>query len=440
MSAPLPYEILSYIAKCIDRNTQLTCALVCRHWTEPFLNAYWNFPLINGTALKSLCKKTNRNNVHLRNLHRTRGLNIYDLTEKDMKNFPKLQQIYQNITRIKYTESTRFEPILSTIDWAPWKTVTHLEIDYDYTWTDPVEDILFKLSAMHSLVHLIFDTSSAHMDDLKGLHLSWGDMEQLHGHFPRLEYLETNCLLTPMSYRVLERVLELPPASNIKHVRFDNDAVSTPWMFYFACKYPNLETMRFVEGDREPEDVERDFQSKYYQDDLLILSTLDRFFPCLKTAHIFTESWNGWPFSLFTKSLKHFGVKLEFLVYNLNIYSADWLALSNECLEHVASSIRIMYIKWGENMIDKRITDDFVSCPSLIELHLYTRSQFEIDVILDKCPELRIFDIDIDGSDEVMISENAQAIYNDTPSIHPLRKLTVKSSFIQTELFKYISF
>ncbi|KAI9014579.1 hypothetical protein CLU79DRAFT_766606 [Phycomyces nitens] len=41
MASTLPPNILSYIGTFIDKKDQHHCALVCKHWTEPFLDAYW---------------------------------------------------------------------------------------------------------------------------------------------------------------------------------------------------------------------------------------------------------------------------------------------------------------------------------------------------------------------------------------------------------------
>ncbi|OAD71708.1 hypothetical protein PHYBLDRAFT_69958 [Phycomyces blakesleeanus NRRL 1555(-)] len=417
MSKRLPYDVLSYIAKYIERDTQLTCAVVCKQWTEPFLDAYWHYPFINSKALKSLCKKSNRNNVHLRNLHRTRGLTTYYLTEKEMKLFPTLQQIYQNINHVEYIEATDYEPILNTTDWSPWKSLRRLKIDYDYTWTELVRDILFTLSPLTSLVHFIFKTTSSHDDDIKG-----------HGAASRL--------LTTTG--VLESVKEIAPAKTIKEVCFDNDSLSTPWMFYFACKYPNLQTIRFKDGYRSPESIEEDYEPKYYKDDLQILSCLDQFFPCLKSAHIFTESWNGWPFSLFTSSLKHFGVKLEFLNYGTNSFGPDWLVHSNRCLQPVADSVQTMKLDIAYADDNKLRTNDFNLYPSLVKLRITLRSRPRINIILDKCPKLRI--LDLSQGEALSLSNYAKHSQNQSLSIHPLRRLNAQSTSIHPEIFKYLSF
>ncbi|KAL0076210.1 hypothetical protein J3Q64DRAFT_1876985 [Phycomyces blakesleeanus] len=432
MIPKFPYEIISLIASHLESYDQSTCALVCKQLTEPFQNAHWYRLDMNNYIIKGFFNKS-QNNTYLTNAHRVVELTIDGLNEHCEKYYLKMQQLYPDIKRLEYYESSQTNQILKMINWNSWKTLSHLKISFHFKIIIVPRTLFTKLSVLSCLTHLTLHSILSVWAVYKNqAPFSWLDIELLHTFLPQLEDLDVKFMLTPIPKQDINIIRRITPAYTIKKFCCSNHYINAYWMFYFALKYPNL-----LEIELEIDGLgisERPItQKEDYQNEIQLLSTLDRFFPCLKKTRVRAESFNEWRFSMFFDTLLYFNVNIE--TAKLSYYEKCTIEPNKpkSLLSVTPESLRVLWIELLYFSDEEPITKRFVLYLGLVELHFEVYVQIEIDVILDKCPLLRLLYI---KSGKVYLSEQS----NNITGPHPLRRLNLQGIISNTQVFEYISF
>ncbi|KAL0078196.1 hypothetical protein J3Q64DRAFT_1701235 [Phycomyces blakesleeanus] len=224
LSQTLPPNILSFIATHVARMNQRTCVLVCKQWTEPFLNACWGKISVEKLKIKSMVDTSNLKRVYTINTHRVWALELATLNPEDMVYLSWLQQAYP---KLKYFEcmETRGQDswITESIDWSLWKSLSYLSIHLDYSHEDDtVESFFLKLSEFSSLVHLTISPS-------------YGDR--------KLDYILAPITKDDMEILYFSTLQNF--GSTLEHIEFFNDGRSTYLVDDFkSCIQPFSETLK----------------------------------------------------------------------------------------------------------------------------------------------------------------------------------------------------
>ncbi|KAL0076097.1 hypothetical protein F4703DRAFT_1885640 [Phycomyces blakesleeanus] len=347
---------------------------------------------------------------------------------------PKLRQNYSGIKRLKYYEPNRRRSFTEIIDWSIWNFLSHLEIRFHCQSDIVLEDVFTSLSGSPHLIHLtLLHQYLLESSDIRNT-VSWLDIELLHLKAPLLEYLNIDFAHIKISNYEVNNIRHVLPARTVTKAIFDNDKIDTSWVFYFALKYPNLHHLEFknngtIYGTREA------YYEKTYEKDIRLLSTLDQFFPCLKNISLDPLNYNSWPFSIFYDTLRHFGVNVERAKIRVIHWDRAWTRSLHSCTEFSPKSLRVLWADFGHESVNPAYKGQIPSIlplyPCLVELHFMVVGGIEIDVMLDKCPSLRLLDIHFSS---VRISEKP----NHNP--HPLQRLNLHNLRTATPIFKYLSF
>ncbi|KAI9012593.1 hypothetical protein CLU79DRAFT_838948 [Phycomyces nitens] len=419
MASTLPHKILSYIGTFIKKEDRLACALVCKHWTEPFLNAYWEKLEIGSFGMDIDTVLSNRE--FLINTHRVWAVIFFKAYLDEYKRLLEFQRSFPGIRYVECCEHrSHVFPISDTLDWSLWQSLTHIDIKFGQeSETVYLDNLFLKLSVLPCLVHLGLYKS-------KQPPFSWNDYESLHYHLPQLEHLKHNFPFKPITRDEIESIRAVGPAQTMTTVEF-NDDFDTHWLFYFASKYPNLQNFilyRYI-GPSNRNHI--DCNPQDYQSDLQLLSTLDQFFPYLKKADTVLRNKNMYLPFIFFETLGHFGTKIEYVVlsYESLIKNNDM----SRCIHPISESLKFLEIDFRDGCG----TIPFVVCPRLVALYINgsRHTIIEVDAILDCFPALRSLSV---KDANFYLSTNP---HTHTP--HHLQRLKIKDSKITNDALHHLS-
>ncbi|KAI9012608.1 hypothetical protein CLU79DRAFT_722236 [Phycomyces nitens] len=429
MASRLPSNILSYIATHVPKESQLTCALVCKQWKEPFLDVYWGTLKIGPTRIKTMVDTPGLEAIYQNNRHRVWALQLYNLKKDDIKYLLGFHS-YPMIKYLLYHEPYGESTCMRSINWTLWNSLSHLDIKLNIEYSQDDLSVLFKkLSVLKNLVHLTLKPSN---EDKNQTSISWVNFESLYDCLPHLEYLETSFPLGFISIDELENIRSVQPSHTMSKISCVDAYIDTLWILYFATKYPNLRRFTVV-PDVNYKAVKQVDYSLRYENELEILSTLDQFFPCLKRADTPLVSYNEWPFSIFYETLCHFGVQLDHVKFESYAYSPTIIKDISRCIQPVSESLKVMCIEIFDYPCYQDTISLFSTFPRLVELHI-NASKYLVNVsrVLDQCPVLRLLDIH-----ESIVEFDRDQKHAYTP--HPLQRLELEHVSTVPDTFTYLS-
>ncbi|KAI9014577.1 hypothetical protein CLU79DRAFT_890085 [Phycomyces nitens] len=423
MASTLPPNIVSYIGTFIDDDERLACTLVCKHWTEPFLDAYWGRLYIGRNTMDITTFISNKS--FLINSHRVWAVDFRVEQLNDYEYFTKYQQFLQGIRYLRfYDKISDISTLLKTFDWILWQSLTHLDIFVDSGWESLSSQNLFmKLSVLPCLVRLRLEYIS---DVSRRPIFSWNEFESMHHHLPRLEYLEHGFVLKPITRDEIESTKKVKPAQTMKTIKL-KDQVDTRWLFYFALKYPNLQHLSIQRSSLQSDYNPIDYTNQQYRSNFQLFSTLDQFFPCLKMAATVLDDKNMYLWFIFFETLGHFSTKIE----HVDLFSED--AVKQDDLDRyihpISESLKVLRI----SSMSRHAVMPFVVCPRLVTLRIsgVFDSRIDADTILEYFPALRSLSV---RYVHFYLSTNPHTY---TP--HPLQKLKIEHSEINNDALHYVS-
>ncbi|KAI9006660.1 hypothetical protein CLU79DRAFT_564039 [Phycomyces nitens] len=421
MASTLPHHILTYIGIFIDREDRPHCALVCKHWTDPFLNAYWGRLYIHNDNMNIDTVISNKSLMI--NAHRVWAMVFQVFHFNLFERLLELQRSFPGIRYFEYQNRPLKFSISAALDWSLWQSLTHINIVFGHdSEAEPFQSLFMKLSVLPCLVHLTLLKS--HPPN-KHYSLSWNDFEDIHYHLPRLEYLRHQFPSEPITKDEIESIKAVEPAQTMTKIEF-NDYIDTHWLFYFALKYPNLQHFNIKQCLSRYNINRIDYNKQHYQQDLQLLSTLDQFFPCLKRADTTFKDNNECRQFIFFETLGHFGTKIEHV--DLYYYSCMKDDDVNRCIQPISESLKVLQIT-----VRPREGIHFGACSRLVTLYICGWEKITItpDQILESFPALR--SLSFTGT-KISLSTNPHTY---TP--HPLQRLTIKRSYITNDAIHYLS-
>ncbi|KAI9014601.1 hypothetical protein CLU79DRAFT_838296 [Phycomyces nitens] len=420
MASTLPHKILSYIGTFLKEKDRLACALVCKHWTEPFLDAYWGILWIDNGRIDISTLDSNKS--LLINAHRVWAAKTYEIYSNDYERILEFQRSFPGIRCVEFEDyGTSVLSLSHALDWSLWQSLKSIDIEvHCKRGTIHLDSLFLKLSVLPCLVHLAFFNSKDHPP------LSWNDFESLHYHLPRLEYLEHDILFKPITRDEIESIKAVEPAQTMTRIEF-NDDIDTHWFFYFALKYPNLRHFKLNEDFGSSNNNPIDYNPQQYQSDLQLLSTLDNFFPCLKRAATLLRNKNIYAWFIFFETLGHFGTKIEHadLRYSTGVKVDD----VNRCIQPISESLKVLKIEFGDEV--GVMPFDVGSRLVTLCIEGVYRCIIEVDAILEGFPALRLLSV---TRIKFSLSTNTHTY---TP--HPLRRLKIEGSEINNAALHYLS-
>ncbi|OAD65251.1 hypothetical protein PHYBLDRAFT_72572 [Phycomyces blakesleeanus NRRL 1555(-)] len=427
MVTMLPPNILAYLATHVYKYDWRNCALVCKQWTEPFLNAYWAQVYFGGYMLNKLFDKFGLKEVYQWNAHRTWALNIRLFT-KDLKYILVLQQTY---SRIKYLIYLIYDEDIFAVktDWSLWKTLSHLELDFRKVELT-IDEFLEQLSPLTCLVHL---TICQYNDNINRPDTSLTDMESIHSYFPHLQYININTLFKPISEKEIETIRNVEPAHTVTKIVLYFPYIDPSWIFYFAHKYPNLVTCNLRSHELKPRFYLPPYDQKKYQIQPQLLLSSKQFFPCLQTANIIVHDNNYWLFYLFYDTLQRCNVKIKHatIKFNENMSKENGL---NSWIKYLSESVISLNIY--SSCCNQSIpveTNPVVLYKNLTVLKILVCPRVDMEIILNYCPVLQSLYIT-----NSMIHSPEYPLSMHVP--HPLQRLEIEMAQTSVSVFKYISF
>ncbi|KAL0078265.1 hypothetical protein F4703DRAFT_1797285 [Phycomyces blakesleeanus] len=436
IAASLPANILSYIATHLNKTDQRACVLVSKRWSEPFLDAYWGKLTIDGKGLDTMFNEHNLREAYQKRAHRTWALHIDNVDIDLEKYIPELQKNYPEIKYLSCNSTFLLSGNIPKISGLScWSSLSHLEMTLTRKYSK-LKEILPKLSVLSCLVCLTIKECCPSREHS----FSYNDFESIHDHLPRLDYIDITCTLKriPENDAILSLLRLIEPAITVTKIKYNSSDVDTLWMFYFALKYPNLHRLDIGESasNKGIKVNQNLYENNKYENQLKILSTLDRFFPCLKRAETPITSLAGWPFIIFYETLHKFGVKLEHGSFFLDHLNSNKNNIDDNILKYikpVAESLKVLKIHTFAPIrlhFDKYMLDlDF---RALVELNISFVKCVEIECLFDCFPVLETLRVDISF---VTLTSNTY----DTQIPHPLKKLEITNSVASINIFSYIS-
>ncbi|KAL0081142.1 hypothetical protein J3Q64DRAFT_1756765 [Phycomyces blakesleeanus] len=425
-------NILSYIATHINKKDQTSCSLVCKRWTEPFLNAYWAKLEIDENKLSTMFATSTLNEVYRKNVHRVWAL---DLKRINIRHIGYVTQLQQSFPGIKYLfcdeenhEDESDNWMIRSIDWISWRFLTHLSIKLTSKHSG-LEDIFMNLSVSRSLAHFTLNSEN-NVEETNTM--LWTQFESLHRHMRQLEYLDINYPLSSISKYDLEMIKTIEPAHKITKITFLDVRIDGSWLCYFALKYPNLLSLNMKPCKARRPLVQETYINKY-QGQLILLKTLNQFFPYLKMVQTPTHTCNRWPLYIFYMTLNYFNIKLERVVFDTHVYKSLLMDNLTKCIKQVSESVKIMWVTITDYLNAKpRSRIIFNLCPKLVELHILEHRRIEMEHLLDQCPVLR--SLYIENSTTYLINPSRHITIP-----HSLQKLEFINVSVPIHLFNYIS-
>ncbi|KAL0072961.1 hypothetical protein F4703DRAFT_1901382 [Phycomyces blakesleeanus] len=349
-----------------------------------------------------------------------------------MKNFSKLQRIYSGIKSLDYLDPYTAHQGFYIINWGSWKLLSRLRMEFEYSVPVIFEKLFTKLSELPSLTHLTLEAVSGYPGYDDEQTISWQDIDCLHNTLPQLEFLKCTYTFEPISRNDIDKIKHVTPVHALTSMHHKHDYVDASWIFYLALKLPNLIHIEFEDGLKDDHMDPMSYNQKHYLEDIKLLATLDQFFPRLQSAVTFTGSQNGWPFSIFYDTLQHFGVKIS----NVRVYDCRFpggpLDGHDRCMRPISESLQISWQELTFSHFHIPITTNFLSYPNLVELRMESRYDIEIDIVIDKCPVLKVLNL-----------YNSKICLSRLPlyrlSEHPLKKLRLIRCETNAHVLKYVS-
>ncbi|KAL0078262.1 hypothetical protein F4703DRAFT_1879525 [Phycomyces blakesleeanus] len=435
MNSKLLPNIFSYIATYTSKKDRRSCALVCKEWTEPFLNVYLCRIYVYKESFTTILDTLHIKEIYQKNFNRVWALSIEKPEHDPKKYIPVLQQNFSRIRYLLYNENNERSHIVSeTIDWSLWKSLTHLEIRLK-SGLFLFEEIFKRLSIFPGLISFVIRPVASY-ENCGPLFL-WTCFELLHQSLPKLEHLELYYALAPVpeyDFEVMKNVIQ---ASNMTKISFNMNYLDTFWIFYFARKYPNL--LYFYDIKNCPDQASKDifYDKQQYQDQLKLLSTVDEFFPLLKKAKTDYTTFNGWPFSIFYQTLHHFGSKLEHIEHTTSRRAYE-LSYSDDCIKPITNRLKYMTIS-GDHFPRVRRYQSLSSFYPRLGYLCIKDAFVDFENIFENCHVLRSLRLYKCRVWSFTNEDYTYTPYSQDPP-HPLQNLEIISTEVTPNLVKYISF
>ncbi|KAI9021671.1 hypothetical protein CLU79DRAFT_835545 [Phycomyces nitens] len=427
----LPFEILGIISTFISTDDILACTAVCKAWNAPFKDTLWETVNIKTSErLEAICSLSEEKNIYQENGNRVQTLSFRKMIMMNDSQLHTIQTYFQRLKNLHLPiGSLTRDDFGQTADWNLWKSLISLEIFMPaLTMDNQKEEILNILSSLPCLKRLDLTQEYSH----RVQSYSWETLESIHEYLPLLEHLRLNLILHPIPTKDIVLIKDVVPATTITCAEFFGHNMDHEWLFYFAMKYPNLQTLN-------AKTLYKNKLEEYTQDDEpvdTVSQVLDQF-SCVKRVLLYQEAVQGLHYDAFWRLFHELIRSAKSLEYNLQLKDVDddhqkstvrdSICLCSETLEKL-----ILRVKSRLN-VPIRPSINLGICPRLVDLTMeVSNAAVEFDVLLDNCVLLN--KIRFRGQQIILSSDPSKPIVQ-----HGLQSIEIYMSRVDADVFKYTS-
>ncbi|KAL0077864.1 hypothetical protein F4703DRAFT_1881629, partial [Phycomyces blakesleeanus] len=433
LASELPFEILRNIGRFLYLPDQLESCLVCRTWKIPFQDSMWDvIDLQNDEMMDKMSDVSTRVHAFYRkNGYRVRELLIWPNIYIDDQEIFTLQQHFPNLNCLIISHSCLGGPNFGSIaDWNLWGSLTELNVDITGWRHDNPADAFLNISlGLPNLERLMLNRFNGNQPVVVTL----DQLESFHSNLPQLKYLVLD--MRPAAFEneedALERIVNVKPATKLKHLQLNVFNSLYQWLCYFAIKYPNLQVMVTLQlldnGEFE----------QYPKEKAFISSLSPPAFQYLEWIDVITKK---------NPKQLHLDIWKQFYFLNIKLKRITWAvwcdmtdigyleAIVKECMNLFSKTIETFHFLCD---FDYRKSWDFTThleyFPALVDLYIKAPHSFiELDVLLDRCVSLKVLKV-VDS--KFFLSTNEY----ETPKNHGLRMLIGLDSITTCNTLEYLS-
>ncbi|KAI9008976.1 hypothetical protein CLU79DRAFT_775469 [Phycomyces nitens] len=399
----LPQELIIMIANNLSTKDRLVCSTVCKAWKDPFQRSLWRSIELNAREkLWMVCydskKKGSKYDL---NGHCTHELLISFTAGIDNQDFHTLLFVFPSLRALKIEAEILPTVNLSRAPGQPyWNMLTSLDIiPPRYKDEAIIVEFARLLTFTPNVRYLGILQSSS-----KGIECGWRDIEVVHESLPLLIELEISINLVDLEDEDTKDIARVQP-SRVTRLIINSFDQSIFWVYYFACKYPDVQTIKCsLLGD----------QSDYEETDILYpkLAELSSPFQKLKTLETNSNLAEMFKHDVFYVLLHKLGVKLKNVTCVLDweedpqMYSSmDGLLYGTftGIFNSIQESVERLSISSPTILKEDGLFANISICTTLIDLELRINSEHvELENIIRHFPSLKKLAIDSsDGSELV---------------------------------------
>ncbi|KAI9019545.1 hypothetical protein CLU79DRAFT_757746 [Phycomyces nitens] len=426
LASDLPFEILSNIAGFLNVRNQRVCVLVCRSWQSPFEELLWKrFFIKKQVRLDQVCSTP----VYHKYSSYIQALYLCDFVKVGDKDLQKLQQSFPLVQRLEMGHHTLNACSFGKSDWKLWANLTLLTIDSSGLGFNGAKD---KVLEIISCLPLLKELCINHSSRQKTIQFTMEDYESIHAFLPHLENISIYPLAKELTHKEQEKLEMIVAVKRIRSATLYLGNRDLLWLYYYACKYPNLEEIVWVLNchydspliNRRPTET--------------LLATLPPVFPNLRTETVRTIGPIDELYTTMQDLFCPYYIPVESLTYESARFSG-----SVDCLENnityatrlYNSTIRKLCLKGCLPRSDlnkrSRLSLRYFSNLVCLRLEWYT-IHISIDILLNDCKALKVLKVS-PGSLEL----NSSTFDTIEPS--GLQVLCVENGEIQECVLEYLS-
>ncbi|KAI9010888.1 hypothetical protein CLU79DRAFT_449135 [Phycomyces nitens] len=433
MIEKIPPEILSIIADFLQPTDRKTCLLVCKHWKDPFQESLWRSLHISKNVWIHDFMTCVKEDDLAEKSTLVKSIELHNIMNSTNHIITFLITLFPNVTNLVYSESHRHIENIVMPSLSGWEKLTHMSIRFGHQVNLGNPEVLFStLRALPSLIHLTIHHKA---DFASQTAVEWEHIDRLHFHLPRLSYLKFHINFRKTKLSDIVKVRQTIPLNDLKTVDYCTSNIDIYWLYYFALKYPKLETLKLT-IDNVPK---KHIDPSSDQNKAEILSELPCFFPCLKNIHIIDKCNSGFDSSIIYSQLWNSGAKIENIEASLftNCTGSTFLPNETSCAKLFVETLRNLsitkYTHDLKSLRKRRIFSGDNTFSSLVHLKIMKCfSYFMINDILDMCPVLRTLEMStFDGG---LKGEKCLSL-----SFHGLQNLMIYKAAVYPVFLKYIS-
>ncbi|KAI9012544.1 hypothetical protein CLU79DRAFT_890725 [Phycomyces nitens] len=431
MNNDIPFEILVLIADKLSIGDRLKCTLICKAWNAPFQSSLWKLIIIKSQEkLDKICTDPTiqKNIYHLNGQHSQELYIEFDgkVTDTHLR---ALRLCFPNLRRLSIKtgliSSTIFD---DTHDPKLWRSLTYLNVCSS-------RDDLGSMAEAH--LDILKFTPYLKRLEFTGYNggegkCTWQDIETVHMRLPKLEHLRICMEGYTIERDEMVAFKNIVPATNIITLATGIFEWDIQWAYYFACKYPNIQSM---DCSFEPISSDSDDYEKIFP----LISGVQNPFQYLKKIKIYESMLPGCVHGSIIRILNGLNVNLKTIKYKVDSFSdEDIKDTANHAIHRMLHSNSTSLEKFSVDcQVDLSLTNLFNNigiCKNLVELQLTLQmEEIWVDKILDHSKALKKLTISSHICMHLRVLSN-------TIAPHGLETLEIYDSAIRVDSFKNLSF
>ncbi|KAL0073892.1 hypothetical protein J3Q64DRAFT_1696263 [Phycomyces blakesleeanus] len=427
----LPFEVLSVISKHISKQCASKCSVVCKSWRAPFQERLWdNIYLTNSEDFDKFYYHSAGPHSLCFYVHEIYLADSFCITDIQLL---ALQDRFRNLRRLHIRSYQLSTNIFSEdTDWTLWNVLEDIDVVIPKVDSDKeLFSILQVLSLLPNLKTLALrgpiSTKSTY---------TWEDLDKIHSFFPELESLKMDILFSVIHVRDLEDIKTTMPAKKIKRMNINILYTKPYWLFYFACKYPSLQYIEWVENKENSSE-------ESWKNALVVFSTLSTAFTHLKKVVLNGTGIRGVPADTkFWKVMHILKVPIKSLWNEVHLNYYRWPKPENsleESMSVCSKTIESFSCKvFEEHPSIDGISVTFDFCPRLVSLNLVMEPKhISLDTLLNQCPVLKTLTLKCKYLYRLNNTEVYESILENA---HGLQAITLLNTRTNPSLYKYLSY